>query len=142
MEKKFIHPEKLANFPKLFTQVVSVKSGEIKTVYISGQVAIDREGKVVGKGDLGAQAAQVFENLTLALESAGARPEDIVKLNTYVVNMKPEDGRTIGQARKKFFNQENLPASTMVGVISLVSPDFLLEVEAIAVVGQGGSPSY
>jgi enamine deaminase RidA (YjgF/YER057c/UK114 family) len=135
MEKKFIHPEKLANFPKLFTQVVTVQSGETKTVYISGQVAIDREGKVVGKGDLGAQAAQVFENLSLALESAGARPKDIVKLNTYVVNMKPEDGRTIGQARKKWFTQENLPASTMVGVVSLVAPDFLLEVEAIAVVG-------
>jgi enamine deaminase RidA (YjgF/YER057c/UK114 family) len=135
MEKKFVHPEKLANFPKLFTQVVTVQSGETKTVYISGQVAIDREGKVVGKGDLGAQAAQVFENLSLALESAGARPEDIVKLNTYVVNMKPEDGRTIGQARKKWFNQENLPASTMVGVVSLVAPDFLLEVEAIAVIG-------
>ncbi|MBI4766987.1 MAG: RidA family protein [Deltaproteobacteria bacterium] len=135
MEKKFIHPEKLANFPKLFTQVVTVQSGETKTIYISGQVAIDREGKVVGKGDLGAQAAQVFENLSLALESAGARPEDIVKLNTYVVNMKTEDGRAIGQARKKWFSQENLPASTMVGVVSLVSPDFLLEVEAIAVIG-------
>ena len=135
MEKKFIHPEKLANFPKLFTQVVTVQSGETKTVYISGQVAIDREGKVVGKGDLGAQAAQVFENLSLALESAGAKPEDVVKLNIYVVNMKPEDGKTVGLARKKFFNQENLPASTMVGVFSLVAPDFLLEVEAIAVVG-------
>jgi enamine deaminase RidA (YjgF/YER057c/UK114 family) len=135
MEKKFIHPEKLANFPKHFTQVVTVQSGETKTVYISGQVAIDREGKVVGKGDLGAQAAQVFENLSLALESAGARPEDIVKLNTYVVNMKAEDGKTVGLARKKWFSQENLPASTMIGVVSLAAPDFLLEVEAIAVVG-------
>jgi len=115
--------------------VVTVKSGETKTVYISGQVAIDREGKVVGKGDLGAQAEQVFENLSLALESAGARSEDIVKLNTYVVNMKAEDGRTVSQARKKWFNQENLPASTMVGVVSLATSDFLLEVEAIAVVG-------
>ena len=135
MEKKFIHPEKLANFPKLFTQVVSVKSGETKTVYISGQVAIDREGNSVGKGDLGTQAAQVFENLTVALESAGAKPADVVKLNMYVVNMKPEDGKTVGLARRKWFSQENLPASTMVGVVSLVSPDFLLEVEAIAVVG-------
>jgi enamine deaminase RidA (YjgF/YER057c/UK114 family) len=135
MEKKYLHPEKLANFPKLFTQVVTVKAGETKTVYISGQVAIDREGKVVGKGDLGAQAAQVFENLSVALESAGARPEDIVKMNTYVVNMKPEDGRTVGLARRKQFNLENLPASTMVGVVSLAGPDFLLEVEAIAVVG-------
>ena len=134
MEKKFIHPEKLANFPKFFTQVVTVKSGETKTVYISGQVAIDREGKVVGRGDLGAQAAQVFENLSLALESAGAKPADVVKLNIYVVNMKPEDGKTVGLARRKFFSQENLPASTMVGVVSLVSPDFLLEAEAIAVV--------
>lgn len=135
MGKKFIHPEKLDNFPKLFTQVVAVKSGETKTVFISGQVAIDREGRVMGKGDLGAQAAQVFENLSLALESAGANPADVVKLNIYVVNMKPEDAKTVGLARKKWFNQENLPASTMIGVVSLVSPDFLLEVEAIAVVG-------
>ncbi|MEW6184552.1 MAG: RidA family protein [Thermodesulfobacteriota bacterium] len=135
MEKKFIHPEKLANFPRLFTQVVSVKTGEAKTIYISGQVAIDREGKTVGKGDLEAQAEQVFENLALALESAGARPEDVVKLNTYVVNMKTEDGRTVGRARRKWFPQENLPASTMVGVVSLAGPDFLLEAEAVAVVG-------
>lgn len=135
MAKKFIHPEKLANFPKLFTQVVTIKSGDTKTVYISGQVAIDREGRVVGQGDLGAQAAQVFENLSFALESAGAKPEDVVKLNMYVVNMKPEDGKTVGLARRKWFNQENLPASTMVGVVSLAAPDFLLEVEAIAVVG-------
>ncbi len=135
MEKKFIHPEKLANFPKLFTQVVTVKSGETKTVYISGQVAIDREGKVVGQGDLGTQAVQVFENLSHPLESAGAKPEDVVKLNMYVVNMKPEDGKTVGLARRKWFNQENLPASTMIGVVSLAASDFLLEVEAIAVVG-------
>jgi enamine deaminase RidA (YjgF/YER057c/UK114 family) len=135
MEKNFIHPEKLANFPKIFTQVVTVKTGETKTVYISGQVAIDREGKVVGKGDLGVQAAQVFENLSLALESAGAKPADVVKLNMFVVNMKPEDGKTVGLARRKWFSQENLPTSTMVGVVSLAGPDFLLEVEAIAVVG-------
>ena len=69
------------------------------------------------------------------LRSAGAKPADVVKLNIYVVNMKPEDGKTVGLARRKWFNQENLPASTMVGVVSLVSPDFLLEVEAIAVIG-------
>jgi enamine deaminase RidA (YjgF/YER057c/UK114 family) len=135
MEKKFIHPEKLANFPQRFTQVVTVKSGETKTVFISGQVAIDREGRVVGKGDLGAQAEKVFENLSIALESAGAKPADVVKLNTYVVNMKPEDSKTVGLARRKVFNHENLPASTMVGVDSLVAPDYLIEVEAIAVAG-------
>ena len=134
MKTDFVHPEKLANFPKLFTQVVTVSTGVAKTIYISGQVAIDREGKLVGKGDLAAQAEQVFENLVIALAAAGARPVNVVKMNTYVVSMKPEDGRAIGLARKKWFNQENLPASTMVGVFSLVAPDFLLEVEAIAVV--------
>jgi enamine deaminase RidA (YjgF/YER057c/UK114 family) len=135
MERKFIHPEKLANFPKLFTQVVAVEGAGARTVYVSGQVAIDREGNLVGKGDLAAQAEQVFENLALALEAAGARPEDVVKLNTYVVNMKPEDGRTVGLARRKRFSQKDLPASTMVGVQSLVMPDFLLEAEVVAVVG-------
>jgi enamine deaminase RidA (YjgF/YER057c/UK114 family) len=135
MEKKFIHPEKTANFPKLFTQVVTVETGHTKTVYVSGQVAIDRQGQVVGKDDLGRQAEQVFENLSSALESAGAKPEDVVKLNTYVVNLKPEDGKTVWLARRKWFTQENLPASTMVGVVSLAAPDFPIEVEAIAVVG-------
>ena len=74
MAKQFIHPEKLANFPKLFTQVVAVEAGGAKTVYVSGQVAIDKDGNLVGKGDLGAQADQVFQNLALALEAAGARP--------------------------------------------------------------------
>ncbi len=135
MEKQFIHPDTLANFRRAFTQVVAVKSGGAKTVYVSGQVAIDKEGNVVGKADLAAQAQQVFQNLALALQSAGATPEDVVKLNVYVVDMKPEDGRTVGRARRQFFTQQDLPASTMVGVQSLVMPELLLEAEATAVVG-------
>lgn len=134
MDKEFIHPEALSNYPTRFTQVVTVKSGGTKTIYISGQVSIDEQGKVVGEGDLEAQTEQVFKNLTLALEAAGAKPEDVVKLNTYVVNFKPQDGKTIGLARRKFFNPKDLPASTLVGVQALVSPQFLLEVEATAVV--------
>ncbi len=135
MEKQFINPETLVSFPKAFTQVVAVKTGEVKTVYVSGQVAIDKQGNVVGKADLAAQAQQVFQNLALALQSAGAAPEDVVKLNVYVVDMKPEDGRTVGRARRQFFTQQDLPASTMVGVQSLVMPELLLEAEATAVVG-------
>lgn len=136
MEKQFLHPETLANFPKAFTQVVTVEASEAKTVYVSGQVAIDRHGQIVGEGDLAAQARQVFENIRLALEAAGARPDDIVKLNTFVVNMRPEDSRTVGRARREVLSQTDLPASTMVGVQSLVMPGLLLEAEAVAVLAR------
>lgn len=134
MDKQFINPDTLASFPRMFTQVVKTRGADLTTIHISGQVAIDAEGQLVGKGDLSAQAERVYENLRLALEAAGARPSDVVKLNTYVVNLKPEDSRTIGLARKKCFDTEPLPASTLVGVTALVLADFLLEAEAVAIV--------
>ena len=137
MEREFIHPDTLANFPRSFTQVVTTANAGAKTIYISGQVAIDTEGNVVGKDDLAAQTEQAYLNLTLALKAAGAGVEDVVKVTTYVPNMKPEDARTIAKARRKHFTQESLPASTLVGVHSLVMPEFLIEVEAVAVVDAG-----
>ena len=134
MEKQFINPDTLAAFPRMFTQVVRTQGANLTTIHISGQVALDAEGQLVGKGDLGLQAERVYENLRLALEAVGASPSDVVKLNTYVVNLKPEDSRTVGRARKKCFDSDSLPASTMVGVTSLVLPDFLLEAEAVAII--------
>lgn len=134
MEKEFLNPDTIASFPKMFTQVVKTTSGGVASIHVSGQVAIDSQGQLVGKGDYGAQAERAYENLRLALEAAGATAADVVKLNTYVVDLKPEHGRAIGMARAKFLDAPTPPASTMVGVTSLVLPDFLIEAEAVAII--------
>lgn len=116
-----------------FSQVV-VASGA-RTIYISGQVAMDAEGKLVGEGDLGAQTEQVMRNLGKALAAGGASFADVVKITTYVVDYKPEMRAVVGKARSPFFAGREPPASTLVGVSALALPGWLIEIEAIAVVG-------
>jgi enamine deaminase RidA (YjgF/YER057c/UK114 family) len=118
--------------PRGYTHVVSASGG--RTVYVAGQVALDVKGEVVGKGDLRAQARQVFENLRIALAGAGASYKDVVKWTTYVVNLKADDLPVIREARAEALKDATPPASTLVGVQALANPDFLIEVEAVAVV--------
>jgi len=131
MEKKFINPPTLAT-PRGYTHVVTAAGG--KMVFIAGQVAWDVKGELVGKGDLRAQATQAYTNLKAALAAAGATTADVAKLNTYVVNFKSTDLSVIREVRSQFFPQENLPASTLVGVQALAMDGLLIEVEAIATV--------
>ncbi|WP_407170007.1 RidA family protein [Bradyrhizobium sp. ORS 111] len=112
---------------------VVVASGA-RTVYISGQVSVDEEGRVVGPGDLAAQTTQVMQNLGLALKSVGASYANIVKITTFVVDYKPELRPIIGKARSVFFEGKEPPASTLVGVTALAAPEWLIEIEAVAVV--------
>jgi len=128
---KLLNPAGLANL-KTFSQVATVRGGT--TVYISGQVAWDEKVQIVGKGDLKAQTEKVFENMKIALQAAGATFDNVVKLTTYVVNLKPEDRVAISEIRGRYINAAKVPASTMVGVPSLVMPELLIEVEAVAVV--------
>ena len=125
-QNKFINPEGL-NKPTSYSHVV-VSGG---TIYISGQVAANEKGEVVGKGDLRAQVTRVYENLALCLKSVDATFEDIVKMNTYVVNYKPEDVTIIREVRKNYLSPEHPPASTLVGVQALANPDYLIEIEVI-----------
>lgn len=118
--------------PRGYTHVVSVSGG--RTVYISGQISANAKGEVVGKGDIKAQTTQVFENLKVALAAAGAGPKDVVKINMFVVNLKAEDLPAVREIRNAFFANLEPPASTLVGVTALAGPDWLLEIEAIAVV--------
>ena len=115
-----------------FSQVV-VATGK-RTVYTAGQVSIDERGELVGDGDLAAQTAQAMRNVGLALAAAGAGYADIVKITTYVVNYRPEQRAVIGKARAPFFAAREAPASTLVGVAALALPDWLVEIEAVAVV--------
>ena len=118
--------------PTGYTHTVSVRGG--RTLYIAGQVAANAQGEIVGKGDLRAQTRQVYENLRLALAGAGGSFRDIVKLNTYVVGFQPEHLPILREVRAEMFKGITPPASTLVGVVALANPDFLIEIEAIAVV--------
>ena len=117
-----------------YSHVIVAEPG--KVVFIAGQVANDHDGKLVGKGDLRAQTVQVFENLKLALAAAGASFDDVVKIGWYVKEYKPEYLPVLREVRNQYVNSARLPTSTLVGVQSLFQPDYLIEVEAIAVVPQ------
>ena len=121
--------------PTAYSQVV-VATGH-RLVFVSGQVSIDADGKLVAPGDFASQARQVHANLRTALEGAGANPADVVKLTTYVVRYTPELRPLLAEARAAIFNPAVLPASTLVGVQALAEPGYLIEVEAIAVTELG-----
>ena len=130
MKTQFLNPDSLC--PTYgWTHVVTATGG--KTVYVSGQVSVDERGQVVGKGDLRAQTRQTFENIRKALEAAGASFRDVIKSNLYVVGLKPEDVPIIREVRGQYFSAERPPASTLVGVSALVNPDWLIEIELVAV---------
>ena len=116
--------------PSTYTQVVV--STRHRIVFVSGQVSMDKDGKLVAPGDFAGQAQQVYANLRAALDGAEATPADVVKLTTYVVGYKPELRARLAEARAAVFGSAELPASTLVGVQALAEPGYLLEVEAIA----------
>jgi enamine deaminase RidA (YjgF/YER057c/UK114 family) len=115
-----------------YSQVVAASGS--RTIYTAGQVPVDETGALVGAGDLAAQTEQALRNVGLALAAAGASYSDVVKITTYVVNYKPEHRAIIGKARASFFAGGPPPASTLVGVAALALSEWLVEVEAVAVV--------
>src|SRR5207245_238478 len=127
---KRTNPPTLAK-PTGYTHVVEAIGG--KTIYISGQIALDQDGKVVGQSDMKAQAEQVFKNLQAALTAAGATFKDVVKMNTYTTDVSQV--QAVRDVRARYFG-DTVPASTLVQVVHLARPEFMLEIEVIAVVGQ------
>lgn len=126
-----INPDGLPT-PESYTQVV-VATGS-RLVFVAGQVADDAQGRLVGPGDLAAQARQAFANLGRALSAAGARPGQVAKITIYVVDHRPEYLPDISAARVAVFG-DHKPADVIVGVAALAEPGYLIEVDAIAVVG-------
>jgi len=124
-----VNPPTLSK-PTGYTHIVEV-SGPAKTIYISGQIAYDKDGNVVGGGDMKAQAEQVFKNLESALTAAGAKFSDVVKMNTYITDM--DKAPAVREVRARYFGDAT-PASTFVKVAGLVRPELLLEIEVVAVV--------
>ena len=121
------NPDALAA-PRGYTHVVSAVGA--RTVYVSGQVSLDRAGALVGKADLRAQAQQVFENIKVALTAAGASFTDVVKLTYYVLDASQV--QVVREIRDAFVDASRPPASTLVEVRRLVREEFLIEVDAIA----------
>ena len=134
IEKDFINPNELPNWEKAFSQVVVVNNGSSRTIYLSGQVSMDKDNQLIGINDLSVQANQVFQNVKTALASAGAMPEDVVKLNFYIKDYRFSDADCISEAFQKVFTQKKLPASTWLGVQSLALDGLLIEIDAIAII--------
>ena len=124
MPRQYIDPQ-----PRLgFSQAVAVESNGIKTIFVSGQVG-ESEG-------LEAQSKEAFANLKDRLAAAGAEPTDVVKLTTYVVDYSPDKAPAAFAGYGSVFNDpDRMAANTLIGVHSLFQPHILIEVEAIAVVG-------
>lgn len=131
MKRRAINPATLS-VPVGYSHVSTVTGGT--AIYVSGQIAYNKDGQIVGVGDVGAQAKQVYENLASCLKAAGATFKDVVKLVSYVVNLTPEKSAAVRAIRREYLGAEPHPASTMVGVTALVNPDLLVEVEVIAFV--------
>jgi reactive intermediate/imine deaminase len=117
--------------PTGYSHVVEIHSG--RTIYIAGQVALDKAGNLVGNGDFAAQTTQVFENLKLALAAVGATFDNVVKVNTYVTDMSQI--QTLRELRAKYYGK-NAPASTLVQVVKLAREELMVEIEAIAVLAE------
>lgn len=131
MPAEFINPPGLC--PTFgWTHVVATTGG--KSIHISGQVGINAKGELVGRGDLKRQTEQAFENIKIALAAVGATMDHIVKSTIFVVNFKPDMLPVIREVRGRYFSREKPPASTLVGVTALAGAEWLIEVEATAVI--------
>ncbi|MBI4673099.1 MAG: RidA family protein [Chloroflexi bacterium] len=129
MEREFINPAGIAK-PTGYTHVVAAHGG--KLVLISGQIGVDPQGKL--QEGLRAQTVQVFENLKTALAAVGATFDDLLKVTYFIANYKPEDRATLVEIRAQYFNAQQPPASTLVGVQALAFPGLLIEIEAVAMI--------
>jgi len=129
MIKEVIISEKLNKPVGIFSHAVKVQAKSL--LFISGITARDRNGDVVGKGDIRMQTKQVLENMKIILDQVNASFDDIVKVTVFVADMN--HFKDIHEIRSQYFKRD-LPASSMVEVSRMVSPDFLIEIEAIAAI--------
>ncbi len=133
MKNKHVNPSALFNSrPHGFSQAVVSKPGRI--VFISGQVAVNKNLKVAGKNNLKKQVSKTIKNLNLVIEAAGGNLNDIVMLRIYKVDFKMEDARVISNMLKKHFGDKSPPASTWINVKGLAISDVMIEIEAQAII--------
>ncbi len=131
MSVEYINPDGLHKNPA-FSQVLVVPANS-RTIYIGGQNAVNSSGEIIGTGDIGLQAKQIFKNLEIALSAAGARIDHIIKLNINVVQ-GPSPRAGFEEFQRVWGNRPNPPLITVLFVAGLANPDFLMEMDAIAVI--------
>ena len=115
-----------------FAQVVAAEGK--KLVFCAGQTAWDKDNNLIGGDDLGKQMEKTLENIGIALAEAGATMKDVCRLTIYIVDYNPGMLDTIGEELNKAFDKDALPANTLLGIQTLALPDFLVEMEATAVI--------
>lgn len=125
-----INPKDLPT-PLSYTHVIVATGSTL--VFVAGQEPEDEQGNLVGPGDLAAQARQVFANLGRALAAGGARPDQVAKITIFVVDYRPGYLPAIEEGRVALFG-DHKPGDTLVGVEALSRPEYLIEVEAIAII--------
>lgn len=133
MKKSLTNPNTVARPVGTYSQLATVEVGDAVFLYLAGQVAIDKEGNLVGPNDFPRQADQAFANIKAILEASGATMADVIKLNTYITDMT---NRSELRAMYRRYFTGTPPTSTLVQVSQLASPEWLIEVEAVAVMGK------
>lgn len=141
MDRNYLNPPDLPDWSSFFSQVVCAERDGVKHVFISGQVGVDAQKQLAGDGQFEAQTDRAFENLGTALARAGADWGDVVKLTIYVVSYDESRAGVIGRAIRARFAAGKLPACSLIGVQALAESRFAIEVEAIALVDEGETPS-
>jgi enamine deaminase RidA (YjgF/YER057c/UK114 family) len=130
MAKKIVQPSSLNDPRPRYSQGIETTGG--KLLFIAGQTASDKDGNVVGKGDIKAQTAQVFANLKAVLEAAGGSLDDLVMTTTYITDRANREG--YNEVRRQQYKKDP-PTSTLVIISGLAHPDYLIEIAGIAVIG-------
>jgi len=128
MATKVIQPKSLSDPRPRYSQGILAEGG--KLLFVAGQTASDKDGNVVGKGDIEAQTTQVFKNLAAVLEEAGGSLDNLVMTTTYITDRKYREG--YNRVRQQQY-KKNSPTSTLVIITGLAHPDYLIEINGIAV---------
>jgi 2-iminobutanoate/2-iminopropanoate deaminase len=128
MATKIIQPKSLSDPRPRYSQGILADGG--KLLFIAGQTASDKDGNVVGKGDIEAQAHQVFKNIRAVLEEAGGSLDNLAMTTTYITDRKYREG--YNRVRQQYY-KNNSPTSTLVIITGLAHPDYLIEINGIAV---------
>jgi enamine deaminase RidA (YjgF/YER057c/UK114 family) len=128
MATKIIQPKSLSDPRPRYSQGILAEGG--KLLFVAGQTASDKDGNVVGKGDIEAQTQQVFKNLRAVLEEAGGSLDHLVMTTTYITDRKHREG--YNKVRMQQY-KKNSPTSTLVIITGLAHPDYLIEINGIAV---------
>ena len=130
---RFLNPADMPKPPPIFNQIV-VAPRHGTPVYISGQVAFDRDGRVVGEGDMAKQIDQSFANLRAAITAAGGQPGQVTRLMVFIVDFRPEHLKLLFAAMRASFPADRMPANTLLGVSRLARDGLVFEVQADMVI--------